>query len=188
MLTTVSNEDLLLRVAREDREAFAELHDRFKGLVRAAATRVLGSCAEVDDVCQEVFLSLWKEASRFDPARGSPSTWIGLMARRRAVDSLRVKIHRGLKVRCFDDDASSIPHDPHIVGACERKESTVLAREVMARLPEDQRTALTLTFFRGLKGRHIAALQKVPDATVKTRLRRGIQRMRGMLDTEANAA
>lgn len=184
MITTTTSQDLMLSVARGDRVAFNEVYERFQGLVRSAAMRVLGPGQDVDDVCQEVFISLWRDAKLYDPTRGSPSTWIGLLARRRAVDSLRSKIQRKMKVGAFDETWQDIPDD-RMSDHCELAEAKARARDVISRLPDDQRAAVTLTVMSGLKGRQVAAIQRVPSATVKTRVRRGVMRMRCMLEQDA---
>jgi RNA polymerase sigma-70 factor, ECF subfamily len=184
MVTT--NQALIKRVSLGDNRAFEELHSRFQGLVRAGATRVLGTGADVDDVCQEVFFTIWREASRYDANRGSLTTWIGILTRRRAVDCLRSRLrHKTTEL----DEAINGGFNRHDgLAACERKEDTRRATQAMARLPEAHRAALSLVYFGGMTGREAAEVQEVPRAALKTRLWRGIQRMRLWMGNDADAA
>jgi len=185
MTSELTSQELLLRVAQGDRAAFDEVHDRFRGMVRAAATRILGRSQDVDDVCQDVFFSLWCQAGRYDPERGSPSTWIGLLARRRAVDCLRSKLHREVKTAHIGEVFAAGQKTADVTAICQESESAGRVKDVIARLPEDQRTAVSLSLLGGFKGRHIAAIQRVPHATIKTRIRRGLERMRVLMAQDA---
>lgn len=178
--TACTGQELLKRVAQGDSAAFEEFHDRYRGLVRAGATRVLGSCADIDDVCQDVFITLWREANRYDPSRGSLNTWIGLLARRRALDCLRSKLRH--KAGAFDEVVNGGTTNRSGVDDCVRSEDAERAREAFEHLPQAHRAALKLVYFGGMTGRQVAAAQQVPWAAVKTRLWRGIQRLRADLD------
>jgi len=185
--TTTTSQELLLRVAEGDRQAFEAVHDRFKTMVRAVVARTLGRSGDVEDVCQEVFLALWRQADRYDPQRGAPSTWIGLLARRRAVDALRSKLQHGKTSGDLTEGYIMAASPNDALSGRELEEDLVRIRKVIAKIPEEQRSAIALSVFGGFKGKHIAAIQRVPHATVKTRLRRGVQRMRSMM-LEADAA
>jgi RNA polymerase sigma-70 factor (ECF subfamily) len=78
-------ETLLRRLSAGDQQALGEFYDRYAGLVNALALRVLRDVADAEDVVQEVFVQVWRQASRFDPSRGSPEAWLCTVARTRAL-------------------------------------------------------------------------------------------------------
>ncbi len=178
-----TSQSLIVRTARGDQGAFEELHSRFQGLVRAIAMRVLGASADADDVCQEVFFALWRDAGRYDPSRASPQTWIGLIARRRAVDCLRSKLRH--KTAAVDESIREPSLCRDGLERYARSEDLARAQAAMARLPEAHRAALSLVYFGGMTGAEVAQAQQVPRAAVKTRLWRGIQRLKVQLEHDA---
>jgi RNA polymerase sigma-70 factor (ECF subfamily) len=171
---------LLSRVAGGDQQAFAELYDvlvpRVLGLVR----RVLVDHAQSEEVTQEIFLEVWQTAPRFDPTKGSASTWIMTMAHRRAIDRIRAsQAGRDRDVRIGIRDLAT-PYD----NVAETVETTIEHERVqaaMTQLTELQRQAVTLAYYGGLSQSEVAETLSVPLGTVKTRLRDGLIRLRGEL-------
>jgi RNA polymerase sigma-70 factor (ECF subfamily) len=164
-------------VAGGDETAFAVLYDRLGGLVHGVARRVLRDVSHAEEVTQEVFVEIWRTASRFDATRGSARTWSLTLAHRRAVDRVRseqssrdrnVRVGRRDRVRAFDPVSERVElHDEH-----DR------VRGALDRLTDLQREAVHLAYYGGLTHREVAELLDVPVGTVKTRLRDGLIRLR----------
>src|SRR4029453_14920858 len=93
-MSASTSEALLGRLTAGDSRALGEVYDRYAGLVNGLALRILRDRTEAEDVVQEVFVQIWRQAGRFDPARGSPEAWICTMARTRALDRLRRRASR----------------------------------------------------------------------------------------------
>jgi RNA polymerase sigma-70 factor (ECF subfamily) len=171
-----SNQQLLARIAAGDRTAFAEFYDRHAPRVLALLTRWLGPDGDGEDVLQETFWEAWCRACDYDPGRSPPEAWLVLIARSRAVDHLR---------RRRPEIALSPAHEPAIMDgqeiALERSESARQVGEALAKLPEEQRVALTLAFYSGFTHEQVARHQAVPLGTAKTRIRLAMKRLRDLL-------
>lgn len=170
-------ESVFQRVAANDPSAVRECIDRFGGLVWSLARRFSSSEAEAEDAVQEIFLSLWQSASRFDPASGSDSTFVAMIARRRLIDRVRARQreHR------IERSAEAIPDR---VRAGERLEIVDEARHVEAAvtgLSAQQQRVMRLSIQQGLSHEQISRATGLPLGTVKTQIRRGLIRVREML-------
>jgi RNA polymerase sigma-70 factor (ECF subfamily) len=175
-----TDEDLLARVRAGDQGAFADLYDRTASRVLGLVRRVLVDPAQSEEVAQEVFLEVWQSAARFDPNRGSATTWILTMAHRRAIDRIRSSQagrDRDLRigVRDFARDYDDVAEKAEI-----RLENERVVR-AMDRLSDAQRQAISLAYYGGLTQTEIADRLGVPLGTVKTRLRDGMIRLRDEL-------
>jgi RNA polymerase sigma-70 factor (ECF subfamily) len=172
-----SAEILLADVAGGDREAFTRLYDKTAPRVLGLIRRVLVDPAQSEEVAQEVFLEIWQSASRFDPNKGSGTTWILTMAHRRAIDRIRASQSgrdRDLRVgiRDYSPDYDNVSEQAEIRLENER------VRQAMQRLTELQRQAITLAYYEGFTQSEIADRLSIPLGTVKTRLRDGMIRLR----------
>ena len=167
---------LLERAARGDAAAVALLVEQYTPVVWAIARRQLGAqCAE--DVVQDVFLALWKNAARYDPELSSEAAFVTTVARRRVIDQRR-RIGRA-PVEEPPDEARGAP-DP----ALERVdlgEEARAAGAALAKLPRQQREVLRLAIVDGMTHVEIAAHLALPLGTVKSHVRRGLERVRGTL-------
>ena len=176
-------EDLLLRVAKGDRDAFAGLYDRLSPVVYGTIRRVLRDPAQSEEVAQEVFVEIWRTAARFDPARGGATTWAVTMAHRRAVDRVRSEqaaTNRDTKVAMLDPDR---PYDS-VSEAVEQKLDRERVVRALGKLTDLQREAVTLAFYGGHTHTQVAELLDVPLGTVKARIRDGLIRLRDALGVD----
>ncbi len=169
---------LIARIDGREADALASLYDRHSARLMGLCQRILGDTGEAEEVLQEVFLWVWRSASRFDPSRGSVLAWLLVGARSRAIDRLRTRrpgARAGLRsVETIPDTASG--EDVEADSASRQWESQ--CRSAIAELPEDQRRALELAYFDGLTHQEISERTGTPLGTVKTRVRLGLMKLR----------
>ncbi|HTU39316.1 MAG TPA: sigma-70 family RNA polymerase sigma factor [Acidimicrobiales bacterium] len=174
-----SDAQLVTSVARYNEVALAEVYRRHGGAVYGLARRVLNNTAEAEDVTQEVFLRLWNEPERYDPARGSLRTFLLAQAHGRAVDAVRSSNSRRLReardAMRTAESAYDMQHEVWDLAVAEQ-----VAR-AMGELPEEERRAIELAYFGGRTYREVATLLDQPEGTVKSRIRNGMRRMRAVL-------
>jgi RNA polymerase sigma-70 factor (ECF subfamily) len=172
---------LLALVAGGSEAAFAELYQEVAAAVFGLVGRVVRNPAQAEEVTQEVFVELWRTASRFDPTRGTARAWIMTCAHRRAVDRVRSAERAARR----DDQAGRRDQGRPYDQVAEQVEAT-LEREQVRRsldaLTDLQREAVVLAYYGGYTHREISELLGVPSGTVKTRLRDGLLRLRDHLE------
>ncbi len=173
---------LVALVAEGDATALEALYDRYGEAAWSLALRILGDQSLAEAVVREVFLSLWREARRFDPARGTVATYLLSTTHHRAVDMVRRE--ENLRRRHGPGDVlAPAPDEPS--GLDDEVEARGLIRSrirtALAGLPEPQREALMLAYFGGYTQREIASLAGVPLDTVKTRMAAGMRRLKDEL-------
>jgi RNA polymerase sigma-70 factor (ECF subfamily) len=178
--------ELLRRIGQGDRDCFAQLYDRFSSAVFSAAYRILNNQQAAEDVLQEVFLQIWEKAALYDPARGRPLTWAITLTRNKAIDRLRATQRRG---RLRDTLEREVGNSEQFDGrssfdAVDLMEKGKLVGEALRKLASEQREALELAFFSGLTQSEIAEHLKEPLGTIKARIRRGMLRLKLLLDSE----
>ena len=177
---SITDEELMRRLVRRDEEAFREIYERFAPRLLGLATAILKSRAEAEDIIQESFLFLWNKASHYDSSRGKAFSWMALTVRHRAIDRLRGLARRQperLESAGEDLFSSEIISPDLAVADQDRHER---ARKLLNSLPEDQRRMLGLAFLHGLTHTEISLRLQLPLGTVKTSIRRGLLRLRGM--------
>jgi len=174
---------LLQRVARRDRQALAELYDRFSGPLYGAALQIVRDQAEAQDVVHDTFVSLWEKAATFETARGSAFSWAVTLTRNRSIDRVRMRRRRAELLEAsvpadlgYDESGQGNSGDVAAQG-----EEARAVRAAVAGLPTDQRRALELAFFGGLTQEEIARKLSAPLGTVKARIRRGLLKLRDSL-------
>lgn len=172
-------ESLLSRVARGDEAAFEDLYDRTSAAVFGLARRVVRDPARAEEVAQEVFLQVWQTATRFDAQRGSAKTWVLTLAHRRAVDAVRRDQSSSDREQRYDwsggPDFDAVQEE---VGTRLEHEQV---RRCLKHLTELQREAVTLAYFGGYTYAEVSTLLEANPATVKTRMRDGLIRLRDCL-------
>ncbi len=179
-----SDAELARRLGDADGEALAQLYQRFGRPCYSLARRICADDGLAEEVVQEVFLTLWRDPRRFDPARGSFATWLLTLIHHKAVDAVRREStvrRRVVPAPEAGEDWSPTP----VPGADQAAMARVAAgqvREALHQLPVEQRRVLALAYFGGHTQREIAALTGVPLGTVKSRMFAGVQRLRSLLD------
>ena len=168
-------------VAQRDAGALEALYDRYGRAAYSLARRILTEETLAQDVVQEVFLSLWRDARRFDPGRGTVATYLLSMTHHRAVDVVRRE--ENLRRWRTSDEGLESEADPkaRVEDEVEASERRAEVRAALAELPSAQREALLLAYFGGYTQREVAALVGVPLGTVKTRMAAGMRKMKEAL-------
>jgi RNA polymerase sigma-70 factor (ECF subfamily) len=175
-----SDIELMGRVAVGDREAFANLYDRLAPRVFGLALHLLRNHGDAEDVLQETFLRVWDCAPRYDPAKCPPDGWALLIARCRAIDRIRRR-----SVALPPPRPESV--DPP-TSELERREDAGRVVEALAGLAANEAEPIRLAFFDGLTHEQIATRLGLPLGTVKTRIRRGMIRLRDRLGPNSEVA
>ena len=179
-----SLDELLERVGHHDARAFDEFHQRMRHTLLAIVRRQLVDVDQSQEVLQEVWLEIWLTANRFRSGRGHASSWVSMIARRRAIDRVRASEasrRRDLRVGIRDHvtEPDTVPEDTAIHLEFER---ALAARGCLTRA---QWQAIDLVYVRGLSCVEAAALAHVAPGTLKTRLRDGLGRLRTTLEPVA---
>jgi len=166
-------DSLLVRVARQDVEAFATLYDQIAPDVLRRALLVTHERGLAEDVTQEVFAWLWREAGQFEPARGSARGWIYTITNRRAVDAVRRE--DAWRKRSRPERADE--HD-HVIDSVLATESRRQLEEILTTCTTRQQEAIVLAYFGDHSYNHVAEQLEVSLAALKDRIHAGLTRMR----------
>jgi RNA polymerase sigma-70 factor (ECF subfamily) len=170
---------LLARIVEKDERAVEALYARYSGPLYSLAYQVTGAERFAQDVVQEVFVALWRDASRFDPSRGAVAPWLFSLARHKAIDLVRREAN--IRKRTADVDlefheaADDVDHETWLNFRKER------VRAAIEELTPVQREALELAFFGGLTHVEVAERLEIPLGTAKTRIRSALLRLREIL-------
>lgn len=168
---------LLPNVAAGDPEAVRACIDRYGGLVWSLARRLSPSPTEAEDAVQEIFVDLWRSAARFDPRVASETAFVATVARRRLIDRRRRRMRRPETESLHDAPSGSVGAE-----SVELCSEAFLAQRALAQLRPEQRTVLLLSTCQGLSHEEIASSTGMPLGTVKAHARRGLLRVREILD------
>ncbi|MEN3360382.1 MAG: hypothetical protein V7637_4364 [Mycobacteriales bacterium] len=182
----VSDADLVSRLAAGDPRAMEELYDRYSRPAYSLARRITGEAVFAEEVVQEVFLALWRDPAKYDPARGGFASWLLAATHHKAVDAVRreqtVRRRRAQAAEEADWFETAIADTPTIEDTVWTGLRGAQVRKALGTLPTPQREALTLAYFGGYTQREIAAMTGIPLGTVKTRMLAGMRRLRALLD------
>ena len=174
----VSDGALIQQAAGGDRAALETLYERYARAVLGLALRRLGDRGRAEDAVQETFVSIWRAARTYDPARGPGAPWLFAVARNAIVDRSRARSEPPVDV----PDEPSSESGPH-----ERAELSWTQWRVhraLEDLPQKEREVIELAYWRGLSQSEVAAELGIPLGTVKTRTRSALQRLSHILEGE----
>ncbi|MFE2326842.1 ECF RNA polymerase sigma factor SigK [Streptomyces sp. NPDC059385] len=170
-------EEVMERVGHGDKDAFTILYDAVAAMVFGIAVKVVRDRAQAEEVAQEVMIDLWRQAARYRPGQGSVTTWVATIAHRRAVD--RVRSAQAASNREYADAVRDLPRPFDVVAEeVEMRLDSERVRRCLRGLTELQRQAVTLAYYQGLTYREVAETLRSPLATIKTRMRDGLIRLR----------
>lgn len=176
------SEGVLRRVAAGEPGAVQACLDRFGGLVWSLARRLSSGDADAEDAVQEIFLDVWKSSHRYDPGVASETAFVAMIARRRLIDRRRRASRRpdehllneGAAVGDWDGRADPV----------ELSDEAARAADALGQLSEEQQRVLKLSIYHGLSHEKISRATGLPLGTVKTHARRGLMRIRDVLNGE----
>jgi RNA polymerase sigma-70 factor (ECF subfamily) len=170
---------LLVRIREQDERAIEALYERYSGPLYSLAYQVTGGDRFAQDVVQEVFVAVWKNAGRFDPARGSLSSWLFALARHKAIDLVRREANVRRHTADVDLELEEAADD--VDQEAWRRVRRDAVRAAITELPEAQRVALEMAFFGGLTHVEVSEALGIPLGTAKTRIRTALLRLRDIL-------
>jgi RNA polymerase sigma-70 factor (ECF subfamily) len=177
--------ELLARTALSDSQAFSELYRSTSSHLYGVAVRIVRDASAAEEALQESFVAIWHHAGSYNAAKSQPLTWLTAIVRNRCLDALRRRELDTISMTADDDDASDLdlpadggsPADLMLAGADAQS-----VRECVEALDGGSRQAIALAFFQGLTHAELAVHLKEPLGTVKSWVRRGLERLRQCLD------
>ena len=168
---------VLTRIAAGDRSAVDDCLDRYGGLIWSLAKRWIGNADDAEDAVQEIFVELWQQAGRFDPAVAAEATFVAMIARRRLIDRKRkqgrLPAMEPIIPETVDASVSSDVDDQLVRG-----EETAQAKECLEKLSSTQQKVLKLSVHHGASHSVIAGKLSLPLGSVKSYARRGLIQLR----------
>lgn len=191
VLTPKQNDDvssdaaLVQQLLRRDVRAFEQLYDRHSRIVYGLVLRILQQGSTAEEVVQDVFLQLWRNASRYQASRGPFVPWLLTLARNRALDTLRLKSERQRRREDQTEELPQIAQVPQYEQALDEKRRAEVVRSLMSSLSAPQKKAIELAYFEGLSHSEIAEALQEPLGTVKSWIRNGLKRLKEGLRAQA---
>jgi len=179
-----ADEELVRRVGLGDTAALEALYGRYARVVYSFAVRIVGDGQTAEEILQEAFVRTWTQAGTFRIVRGNYASWLLSITHNLAIDELRRRQRRPQRVDAVDGNDALFGLVDEATNVEEAAEASALRERVaqaMSRLPDAQRIAVELAFYRGMSQREIAAYLDEPLGTIKTRLRLGMQKLKDAL-------
>jgi RNA polymerase sigma-70 factor (ECF subfamily) len=174
--------DLIRAFSRKDPGSAEELYRRFAPRVYGLGMVMLSNPAQAEDLVQDTFVKLWRNAATYDPARGSVDTWVLLIARSLAIDLIRRRV---LELRILSSqEEPDVSPEPGPEERAETRDLSDRARRAMSGLSAGQRAALELAYFGGKTSAEVAELEGIPVGTAKTRIRTALIKLREAMEFE----
>jgi RNA polymerase sigma-70 factor, ECF subfamily len=177
--STADDGQLVTAVAGGDEAALSEIYRRYGAVVTGLARRILGDKQLAEDITQEVFVQLWKNADRFDADRGKLRTVLLTQTHGKCVDLIRSRNARSAREQKVIADVTN--DSPAIDAELIALTETEQIRTAVKQLPTDERIALEAAYFGGNTYRQVAVVLGIPEGTVKARIRSGLRRLHGLL-------
>ena len=172
---------LMERMLSGDEAALSTIYDRYSAMLFGALLRILRDQQAAEEVLQDLFLQLWRNAARFDPSRGSLPAWLLVSGRNRAISRLRGRASRELLEETEGLFADTFLSPQNIEEEVSRMELRQRLTTALLALPAEQRQAVELAYFEGLTQSEIASRTGSPLGTVKTRVRTAMQSLKQIL-------
>lgn len=184
MTTALTRDELaqaLGRAGRGDRSAFKIVYEATSAKLMGVCLRILGDRQLAEDVLQDTYLTVWRKAGDFDPARASPITWLATIARNRSIDRLRSAGGRVLTAPV--EVLESQPDDSPLASeAVETDQEAQRLRACLDELEDRASSAIRTAFFDGVTYEQLAEREGTPLGTMKSWIRRGLLRLRSCLE------
>jgi len=179
---SLAPEALLAQVALGDRAAFERLYRSTADRLFGICLRVLNNRSEAEEVLQEVFTAVWRKAAQYEPAKAGAMSWLGMMARNRAIDRLRERASRAVTTTL---DLADEVADPAPSPAQQAEAHTDRSRldHCFEQLESRRRSLIRAAFFEGFTYEELAARAQAPLGSVKSWIRRGLMQLRACLES-----
>lgn len=174
---------LVSAMAKGDEQALSTLHQRTSARLRAFSMRLMRRVDLADELLMDIYWQAWRQAARFDPQRGSVLAWLSSIARSRALDGLRRISCRPLG-QLLDDDLDRLACPDMQFDPPQRlahQQLIALVQQALQRLSAQVRQLLSMALFGGMSHDEISRATQLPLGTVKSHIRRGLQRIKAML-------
>lgn len=166
---------LVEKISQQDESSLVMLYDRYAKPVYNVAYYTLQNRTLAEEITQDVFFLIWQYPDKWNPTKGKLGSWLLSVTRYMSIDRLRHEKSRSSDVpTSLEDLAEQISSKVSFTAL----EDTTLLRSLLKRLPNDQREVLVLTYFRGMTQPEIAEHLKVPEGTIKSRLRLSLEKLR----------
>lgn len=178
---------LIQRIAGQDRSAFSQFYDLYSSLSFTFALRILKVRADAEDLLQEVFMQVWRQAANYNPKRGKPEAWVITITKSRAIDKLRSQRRKDSKGTVLEEQFLTNSRDAENRQGIQA-EVKLTMEGAMAEISDSQREVLELAYFQGLTQSEIAQKLEIPIGTAKTRIRDGLKKLRDVLKTKKSGA
>lgn len=176
---------LVQRLLQRDLSAFEELYERHSRIVYGLVLRIVQQASTAEEVVQDIFLQLWRNASQYDISRGPFLPWLLTLARNRALDQLRLKSERQRRREEQTEELPPVVTAPDFEGSLDEKRRATRVRELIASLQPQQKRVIELAYFEGLSHSEIAAKLQEPLGTVKSWIRSGLLKLKEGLQAAA---
>lgn len=178
------DDEVLIRLIEADNgDSMGELYDRYSRLVFSLARNIVGDPGTAEEITLDVFTLIWEKAGTYNPEKAKVRTWMTTITRNRSIDELRRRGSRPerIVVDLFQDPSSQLLVDNSLEDDAQASLNRERVREAVSQLPDDQKEALQLAYFKGYTHRQIADLLEQPLGTVKTRIRLAMGKLRNIL-------
>jgi RNA polymerase sigma-70 factor, ECF subfamily len=169
-----SDAALIQKIVQRDESALAALYDRYASLLSSLLNRILRDTQASEEILQDVFFQLWRNAAQFDPARGSLPGWLAVIARNRAISRLRR--HNPSEGEELLETTVIVP--ANLENALAQQQLLGRVKSALENLSSEQRAAIELAYFEGLTHSEIASKTGDPLGTLKTRIRSAVESLK----------
>jgi RNA polymerase sigma-70 factor (ECF subfamily) len=179
-----ADQEMMRRLVTGDEAAFASFYRRFAPGLFSMIYEILQDQKEAEDVLQEAFVQMWKKASTYDPNRSGLFTWAVMISRNKAIDRIRARQRRArtIEAATVETEAAGPKYAEQANELLGHGEERTRIRRALSSLPDAQRDAIDLAFFRGLTQLEISSKLGAPLGTIKARIRRGLLALRDVLE------
>ena len=179
---------IVRRVAKADQAALGQLYDATSSVVFGLVRRILGDASAAEEITIDVYSQAWRLAPSYSADKGSPTTWLLMLARSRALDHLRCLAKRIREREHPIESVAQLSHpglNPEMAVIAEGRRQAI--RAVLSELHAEQFELIQMAFFEGLTHNEIAVKTGMPLGTIKGRIRAGMSRMRELLELQPGA-
>jgi RNA polymerase sigma-70 factor, ECF subfamily len=182
----IEEADLLARVGSGDRDAFREIYSRYSAPLFSLGIRLVGNFGECEELLQDTFVKIWRNAASFDSRKSRPFTWAVTILRRTCIDHLRKRSIRPVSAPLPEDLLAESSVAGNGRRAAEAREDSERLKGALAGVSPNQREALELALFSGMTQSEIAQRLELPVGTIKSWIRRGLLGLRCTLNETAS--